>query len=263
MPQRDQVVVAMDWGGTWARASVIDRQGQLLWSSRQANTSDSDREEMIENAARLLRQGVDWARDKSVAGIGVAVAGPVDAETGTLYDPPNLPTLNGVSLKARWEPELGYPVYIGNDATLAAMGEFHFGAGRQARERGNPPVTLVYVTISTGIGGGVVDRGKPFLGAHGLAGEVGHQVIDARPQAPACLCGSTGCLETLASGTAIARIARERLAQEGRGGFAPGPFFTGPFFHRIRRIRRPGIHHIRIGVPGGGFRRCSGKGDSG
>ena len=219
MPPPEQVVVAMDWGGTWARASVIDRQGQLLWSSRRGNTSDPARESVIQNATELLREGIDWARDKSIAGIGVAVAGPVDAETGTLYDPPNLPTLNGVSLKARWEPELGYPVYVGNDATLAALGEFHFGAGRPAGDLGNPPVTLVYVTVSTGIGGGVVYRGQPFLGAHGLAGEVGHQVIDTGPQAPACLCGNSGCLEALASGTAIARIARDRLMQEGRASF--------------------------------------------
>ncbi len=223
MPPPEQVVVAMDWGGTWARASVIDRQGRLLWSSRRGNSSDPAREAIIQNATELIRQGIDWARDKSIAGIGVAVAGPVDAETGTLYDPPNLPTLNGVSLKSQWEPVLGYPVHVGNDATLAALGEFHFGAGRQASDGGNPPATLVYVTVSTGIGGGVVYRGKPFLGAHGLAGEVGHQVIDTGPQAPACQCGSSGCLEALASGTAIARIARDRLAQEGRDGFLIEP----------------------------------------
>ena len=93
------------------------------------------------------------------------------------------------------------------------------GAGLEASLRGRPPKSLVYMTISTGIGGGVVYRGKPFLGAHGLAGEVGHQVIDTGPQAPACQCGSFGCLEALASGTAIARIARDRLVQEGRDGF--------------------------------------------
>ena len=219
MPPPEQVVVAMDWGGTWARASVIDRRGQLLWNSRRGNPSESTREAILQNATDLLREGIAWAPDKSVAGIGVAVAGPVDAETGTLYDPPNLPTLNGVSLKDHWEPELGYPVHVGNDATLAALGEFHFGAGKLASDRGNPPATLVYVTVSTGIGGGIVDRGQPFLGAHGLAGEVGHQVIDTGPQAPACQCGSSGCLEALASGTAIARIAGERLAKEGRDGF--------------------------------------------
>ena len=219
MPPPEQVVVAMDWGGTWARASVIDRRGQLLWNSRRGNPSESTREAILQNATDLLREGIAWAPDKSVAGIGVAVAGPVDAETGTLYDPPNLPTLNGLSLKDLWEPELGYPVHVGNDANLAALGEFHFGAGKLASDRGNPPATLVYVTVSTGIGGGIVDRGQPFLGAHGLAGEVGHQVIDIGPQAPACQCGSSGCLEALASGTAIARIAVERLAQEGRDGF--------------------------------------------
>ena len=70
MPPPEQVVVAMDWGGTWARASVIDRQGRLLWSSRRGNASDPAREAIIQNATELLRQGLDWARDKSIAGIG-------------------------------------------------------------------------------------------------------------------------------------------------------------------------------------------------
>ena len=215
MTLSQQVAVVMDWGGTWARAAVIDRAGESLWQSRVANPMDRSQAVLLECSYRLLTEAIRWCSDRTIAGVGIAVAGPVDAETGTLYDPPNLPSLDGVSLKALWEPLLGYPVWVGNDANLAAMGEFHYGAGKDAASRGTPPRTLVYVTVSTGIGGGVVNRGQVFLGASGLAAEIGHMTIDRSESAPQCQCGSRGCLESLASGTAIARIARAGLAGTG------------------------------------------------
>ena len=210
------VAIAMDWGGTWARASVIDRNGEVLWNSRVANPRVANSKEagqaaLLENADGLLRDAIAACGNRPIAGIGVAVAGPVDAETGALFDPPNLPELDGVSLKARWEPMAGHPVWVGNDANLAALGEYHFGAGLESRLQGNPPKTLVYMTVSTGIGGGVVERGRMFLGANGMAAEIGHMAIDMSPSAPKCHCGATGCLESLASGTAIARIARSSV----------------------------------------------------
>jgi len=214
------VAIAMDWGGTWARASVIDRNGEVLWNSRVANprvpgSKEAGQAALLEGADGLLKKAIAACGDRPISGIGVAVAGPVDAETGTLYDPPNLPELDGVSLKVRWEPMAGHPVWVGNDANLAALGEYHFGAGLESRLQGSPPRTLVYMTVSTGIGGGVVDRGRIFLGANGMAAEIGHMAIDMRPSAPKCQCGATGCLESLASGTAIARIARSRVTSIG------------------------------------------------
>ena len=213
MSSRQQVAVVMDWGGTWARAAVIDRAGESLWQSRVANPEDDAQAVLMDSSYRLLTEAIGWCSAYEIVGVGIAVAGPVDGETGTLYDPPNLPALDGVSLKARWEPLVGYPVWVGNDANLAALGEFHYGAGRDAASQGTPPKTLVYVTVSTGIGGGVVNRGQVFLGASGLAAEIGHMTIDRSEPAPQCKCGNRGCLESLASGTAIARIAR---AQAGR-----------------------------------------------
>ena len=139
----------------------------------------------------------------------------MDSDTGALSAPPNLPALDGVSLKALWEPLVGRPVRIDNDASLAALGEFQYGAGKDAAAAGTPPQTLVYVTVSTGIGGGVVHRGQVFQGAAGLAGEVGHTCIDRSESAPPCQCGSRGCLEASASGTGIARSARAALARRG------------------------------------------------
>ena len=215
MTPSPQVAVVMDWGGTWARAAVIDQAGESLWQSRVANPVDRSQAVLLETSYGLLKQAIDWCSGRAIAGVGIAVAGPVDGETGTLYDPPNLPTLDGVSLKARWEPLVGYPVWVGNDANLAALGEFHYGAGRDATSQGTPPRTLVYVTVSTGIGGGVVNRGQMFLGANGLAAEIGHMTIDRSESAPQCQCGNRGCLESLASGTAIARRARAALAGTG------------------------------------------------
>ena len=213
MTQNAQFAIAMDWGGTWARAAVIDRQGDVHWQSRTANAPGAGSARLLADAQSLLHEAISWCENRPVAGVGVAVAGPVDAETGTIHEPPNLRPLNGISLRDLWQPLLGCPVWVGNDANLAALGEYYHGAGRDAAQAGAPPQTLVYVTVSTGIGGGVVSRGEIFLGSQGLAGEVGHMTIDRNPTAPQCQCGNIGCLEALASGTAIAGAARDQLAR--------------------------------------------------
>ncbi len=215
MTQAPELAVAMDWGGTWTRVAAITRDGEILWQSRVASPQNASRARLLESAESLLREAIGWCAGRPVAGVGIAVAGPVDTETGTLHDPPNLPELNGVSLKEIWGPLFGHPVWVGNDANLAALGEFHCGAGREPSAAGIPTQTLVYLTVSTGIGGGVVDRGKLFLGSNGLAAEIGHMTIDFNAGAPRCQCGNRGCLESLASGTAIALAARTRLAEPG------------------------------------------------
>ena len=215
MTQSPELAVAMDWGGTWTRAAAIARNGEILWQSRVASPQGASQARLLESAEGLLGEAIGWCAGRPVAGVGIAAAGPVDAQTGTLHDPPNLPELNGVSLKELWEPMFGYPVWVGNDANLAALGEFHCGAGLEPSADGTPTRTLVYLTVSTGIGGGVVDRGKMFLGAHGLAAEIGHMAIDPRDAAPLCQCGNRGCLESLASGTAIGLAARACQAEPG------------------------------------------------
>ena len=208
----ESVVIAMDWGGTWARAAVADRSGQLLWSDRRPNVPGGTRQQLLDGAEDVLGKALEWRKGRSVEAIGVAAAGPIDTDNGTFHNPPNLGVLDGVSLKPLWEQRFGLPVFVGNDANLAALGEYHFGAGRDARGMGRPVRTLVYVTVSTGVGGGVIDHGRMLLGAEGMAAEVGHMVMDSSPNAPRCQCGNYGCLEALTSGLSIARMARERLA---------------------------------------------------
>ncbi len=206
-----QVAVAMDWGGTWTRTAVINRQGEILWHTREPNPKNGTKEEYLDNAEKLLTTAIEHAVGP-VAGIGAAVAGPVEPTTGTFFQPPNLMVLDGVAFKPLWEEAFGVPVWVGNDANLAALGEHYFGAGKESADNGRPIKTLFYVTVSTGVGGGVVDKGSVFLGANGLTAEIGHTLVDTSKDALDCQCGSIGCLEATSSGTAIERIAKQKLA---------------------------------------------------
>jgi glucokinase len=199
-----EVVIAMDLGGSWVRVAVVDLAGRVVWRERRPTGSREGRDAVVRNVDAALEKGISRAAGMSVVGVGLGLAGPVDPETGIMYRPPNIPDLDGVSFKALWQGRLEWPVVTGNDATLAALGEYVYGASAGAN-------TLVYITISTGIGAGIVIDGRPLWGAHGMAGEVGHMTIDWN--GVPCKCGGAGCLEELASGSGIARMARERLAE--------------------------------------------------
>ena len=219
MAENSDVALAMDWGGTWCRIAVVNRAGTVLWQSRVRNSRGADKTRLLEDGLSLIRQAEEWYGDAGrISGLGVAIAGPIDTLTGTLREPPNLPALDGVSLREEWQGSLSYPLFAGNDADLAALGEFQYGAGLEARNQGQTCSCLVYVTVSTGIGGGVVEEGRMFRGSRGMAAEVGHMVLDRGPDAVLCQCGRRGCLEALASGTAIARTARSLLSDLDAGG---------------------------------------------
>ena len=206
-----QLAVAMDWGGTWIRTALINKQGRILWQDRKPNPPNGTKEEYLGNAQDLLAETIRQAGG-SVAGIGAAVAGPVEPTTGTFFQPPNLMVLDGVSFKDLWENAFNVPVWVGNDGNLAALGEHYFGAGKESADNGRPIKTLFYVTVSTGVGGGLVDKGSVFLGANGLTAEIGHTLVDTTDAALECQCRSKGCLEAMASGSAIERIAKQKVA---------------------------------------------------
>ena len=227
------LALAVDWGGTWCRAALVDRDGGIWWQDRRANPAGGTAADYLALADGLLAEALASALDQHgggrVFGIGLAVAGPVDPESGILYQPPNLMALDGVSLKEVWQERYGLPVTAGNDANMAAVGEFRFGAGRIAAEAGRPVKGLFYVTVSTGIGGGLVtaDAGgaaRLLLGANGLTAEVGHTVVDTAADAPVCQCGLRGCLEAVASGTAIANYARAGVSGESSCGQRVAPY---------------------------------------
>jgi len=137
--------------------------------------------------------------------LGIASPGPIDLTAGVVRNPPNLPGWKGVPLRRLLAERLGLPVVLENDATAAAVGEHAFGAGRGLKY-------MVYVTVSTGIGGGIIIDGRPYRGKGGSGGELGHIIVQAY-DGPQCGCGARGCIEALASGRAIAARAQELLAQ--------------------------------------------------
>ena len=201
---QNEVAVALDVGGTWTRAAVVDEFGKVLWRNRVATLRGQGTEALIEQLAQTVRQACDIAAPSNIRGIALGMAGPLDPRTGVLFAPPNLMEMDGVSLTQHWGDSMGAPVLVGNDATLAALGEYHYGAGQGCH-------TLVYITLSTGIGGGIVVDGQLLQGATGFAGEIGHTRVESN--GPECGCGSRGCLEAVASGTGIARQARARIAR--------------------------------------------------
>ena len=141
--------------------------------------------------------------------IGVSFGGPVDATTGTVRLSYHVPGWEDVPLRQVLEAEFDAPTSVDNDANVAALGEHRFGAGRGTD-------SLLYITVSTGVGGGWILHGQLWRGAGGMAGEIGHTVVD--PDGPVCVCGKRGCVERLASGPYIAQRAREWLeASPGRG----------------------------------------------
>jgi glucokinase len=198
-------VVGVDLGGTRLRAALADRSGTILRQGAVPTLADEGRDAIIRRIVAQVRTVLEPLTTSSLSYAAVAVPGPCDPGLGMIYDPPNLPGWGAVPLQAVLEAELGVPVRLGNDANAAALAEHQYGSGRGSE-------SLVYLTVSTGIGGGVIDSNRLILGAWGGAAEIGHITIDAR--GPRCGCGNRGCLESMASGTAIGREAERRLASD-------------------------------------------------
>lgn len=193
-------LIAVDLGGTQIRAARYLAGG--MQELRVAlPTGVEDGPEAVLQRIRSAVQQV-WPKDERVAGIGIGAPGPVDYKHGVIRFAPNIPGFVDVPLRDRLVEAFDVPVFVGNDADVAALGEHRFGAGQGES-------SMIYLTISTGIGGGIIIDNRLFTGGNGMGGEIGHMVMDIH--GVRCGCGNYGCLETIASGTAIARMARERL----------------------------------------------------
>jgi glucokinase len=186
---------SVDLGGTNVSAAIADNEGRILEETRQPTLSHEGPERVLERIAAMVN-GLAKKAGKRPAAMGMGVPGLVDLANGLTKFLPNLPTQwREVPVRAALEPKIGCPVYLLNDARSATLGELVFGRGRDAR-------TMIFFTLGTGVGGGVVVERRLRLGPLGAAGEIGHQTI--LPDGPLCGCGNHGCLETLASGPAIA-----------------------------------------------------------
>jgi glucokinase len=197
-------VVAVDLGGTKYIAAVIGPRGKMLSRVYCPTLSHEGHARIIDRLAASIKEAVKEAGFKlrDMAGMGVAAAGIIDINRGLITEAPNLPKWRNIPLRDLLREEFKMPVFVLNDASAAALGEHCLGAGRGLDN-------LIYMTVSTGIGGGMIINGELYNGTDGSAAEVGHMIIQV--DGPLCHCGHYGCLEAMASGTAIARMAEERL----------------------------------------------------
>lgn len=210
---------AMDLGGTKLRAVVADLEGNVRGEIIRPSEADQGPERVI---ARMIDTLAEASAEAGIAvtdlsAAGVASPGALDLVRGLVFEAPQLPGWDGVPLVEIMSERLGLPVLLENDANAAALGENRFGVGRGTR-------FLVYLTISTGVGGGIVIDRKLYHGVTGSAGELGHMVVWFN--GPRCLCGERGCLEAIASGTGLTWRAQELVDTGG----APG-------LERIKRNR--------------------------
>jgi len=200
------LILGIDLGGSKVLAAVVDSQGRVVSSHESVTPATKGREAVIQCIVDSARGALEQRRVamSEISAVGIGAAGISNPEAGILFTSPNLPGLREVLLGDIVQEKLGKKTFIINDANAAALGELHYGAARDARN-------FIYITISTGIGGGIVIDGKIYTGAIGIAGEVGHMTID--DNGPICSCGNRGCWEMLASGTALSREARLRISK--------------------------------------------------
>jgi len=212
------LIIGVDLGGTKIFGALSDLKGHILKEMILPTEAHEGRDPVLNRIERVIREvmvGVDKSR---ILGIGIGAPGPIDPFGGILYSPPNLPGMDAVPIRDIINDRLKLPVVIANDANAAAVGEYVFGTPHTTRQGYGPqqPVRhMIYLTISTGIGGGIIIDGRLFVGSKGMGAEVGHMTVEANGLR--CKCGNFGCVEVMASGTAIARQGAELV----RAGHAP------------------------------------------
>ncbi|TMG37810.1 MAG: ROK family protein [Chloroflexi bacterium] len=225
--------VGIDLGGTRLRVAIAGAGGPIQHVVRHPTEADRGPEHVINRIVKTIEEALRHERIKpaEVASMAIGMPGPANGKTGVVLSPPNLPGWRDVPIASILTERTAIPTNLENDANLAAFGEARAGAGKGARN-------LAYVTVSTGIGAGLVLDGRLYSGASGVAGEVGHIVIE--PGGPLCNCGNRGCLEAIASGTAIARAAREALETRARTQLRRHRESDGPTAAEVVRAARGG-----------------------
>ena len=196
-------VVGVDLGGTKILAAVVDSEGSILSQAKKKTKVEGGALTVLNRMALAIRSVIESSGipKNQIAAIGVGSPGPLDPESGIVMVAPNLGWKN-VNVKAYLEGEFQIPVFLENDVNAGTFGEYCLGAGKGVS-------SLVGIFVGTGIGGGIIIDGKLHRGFNQTAGEIGHMIID--PDGPLCGCGNHGCLEAVASRTAIDRMIRERL----------------------------------------------------
>jgi len=224
------LVIGVDFGGTKIASALVNQDGKILTDVYIPTEADKGRKQVVENLKKSVYALIKGSKVK-ISSIGIGIPGPTIFEKGIVIEPPNLPGWKRVNLKKILEREFKVPVLVDNDANCAALGEARFGAGKHAKN-------FIFVTVSTGIGGGIIIDRKLYRGVCGAAGEFGHMIIDSKGFT--CGCGNTGCFEALASGTAI----RKRAGMDG----VSVELAARQGDKKALRVINETVHYLAIGI---------------
>ena len=194
--------IGVDLGGTNVRAAIVDEDGKVLIQKKSPSYAQEGKEKVMDTIINLIKSLPDY---ESCSGIGVGVPGPCDEKTGSMVLATNLPGFEGYSIANKLEETFHMPSFIDNDANVAALAEALVGAGKGKK-------VVYYVTLSTGIGGGLVINGECISGKHGFTGEIANIIIDRNRSKVNYL--AVGAIENEASGTAITRKANEKASKK-------------------------------------------------
>ena len=199
-------VVGVDLGGTKIYTALVDLQGNMIKEKTVETLAHEGEEAVLERILDTINYVIEGTNKDEIKAIGIGSPGPLDVKKGMIVETPNLPFKNFEIVKAIKE-NYDLPTYLDNDANVATLGEFMFGAGKGTEN-------MIFVTVSTGIGGGAILNGKIFRGSTGNALEVGHTTIEVN--GARCGCGNLGCAEAMASGTSIGKRAKEAVASNAK-----------------------------------------------
>lgn len=197
-------VVGVDLGGTKIYTALVDLEGNIVKEKVVETLAEEGQEAVSGRILDTIANVIDGVDSELIKAIGVGSPGPLDAKNGIIFEPSNLPFKNYELVKTI-KDRFNLPTYLDNDANVATLAEFMFGAGKGTEN-------MVYITVSTGIGGGAIINGRLYRGHTANALEIGHMTISK--EGPRCGCGNVGCAESFASGTAIGKRAKEAVASK-------------------------------------------------
>ena len=199
---KKKYVVGVDLGGTKIYTALVDLEGNIIKEKAVETLAFEGENAVMGRIIDTINYVIDGTEKNLIKSIGIGSPGPLDVKNGVIIENSNLPFKNFEIVKTIREA-YDLPTYLDNDANVATLGEFMFGAGKGTEN-------MVFITASTGIGGGAVINGKLFRGTTGNALEIGHTIV--ANEGPRCGCGNIGCAEALGSGTAIGKRAKEAVA---------------------------------------------------
>lgn len=208
------MVIGIDLGGTFIKGAVVNREGRVLARLKRPTEASLGKKQVVSNILSMIRTFEANSLSRGgISAVGIGIPGVINFSQGVIFTSPNLPGWKNMPIRRMLSQGVEIPVYLENDANAAALGEKWRGAAKDAQD-------FCFITLGTGVGGGLVLDGKLWRGADGMAGEVGHMTID--PGGPRCGCGNRGCLEMYASAKAL-----QRMVCQARSSGRKSRFFRG------------------------------------